>query len=259
MAEKLRLPDSLAALQNVSSLLALIERCEARDENLPGIGVFYGRPGLGKTSAAICAAILMDVVHIVVPPFASEKTLLVMLARELGLQPKRVLQDIYDQVAGALMQSNRTLVLDEADFLLRPRLINTVRVLHDQTFVPIILMGEEDLPQQLLRWERVHGRVLDWVGAADASLADVDMLARIHARGIEIAPDLRQALLTASGHSHRYIATNLVRIRDHAVAQGLVRIGRAEWGDRAFNTGAAPSPRSIPLHKQRPVRARRAA
>lgn len=249
----------MAALPNVSSLLALIERCEARNENLPGIGVFYGRPGLGKTTAAICAAILKDVIHIVVPPFAGEKALLVMLARELGLQPQRVMLDLYRQVADGLVQANRTVVLDEADYLLRPRVINTVRLLHDETCLPIILMGEEELPQELLRWERVHGRVLDWVGAADATMADVDMLARINARGIEIAPDLRAALLAASGHSHRYISTSLLRIRDHALAEGLTRIGMAEWGDRPLKSGMAPAPRSIPLHKRQPARIRRIA
>ena len=260
MAEKQRLPDSMAALPNVSALMSLIEKCEARAEHLPGIGVYFGRAGLGKTSAATCAAIVQDVVHLEVRAIWNGKTLLLKIALELGLKAteQMTVNRLYDLVASGLAQSNRTLVLDEADQM-KPAMFEMVRTLHDETSVPLILMGEETLPHQLEHSPRLHGRVLAWVGAAEATMADVDMLAKINARGIEIAGDLREDVLVASGHSHRYIATNLTLLRDLALAQGLVRVGRADWGARAFHTGTAPAPRHLPLHKQRPARIRRAA
>jgi hypothetical protein len=259
MTEKRKLSRNLAKLPNVSRLMALVEKCETRHEGSDGLGVFFGRPGLGKTSAAACAAVMQGVMHIAVPPFTTPKSLLELLAGNMGLRPRRVMSELFQQVAGARAESGQTLILDEADHLLTARLINTVRFLYDETKVPIILMGEEELPQELQRWARVHSRVLDWVGAEDATVLDLDLLIPVHLPDIEMAPDLKAALLPGSGHNHRYIVKNMLRIREAALVKGLRRMTLADWGDRTFYGGEAPVPRNLPAHRQRPSRVRRAA
>lgn len=261
MAEKRRLPSNLAALPNVSRLLALVETVEGRGYSLPGLGVFYGRPGLGKSSAGTCCAVLRDTVHLSIGPFVSEKGLMKRVAQELGARvPQRInKEDLFHLACAAMVDANRTIILDEADHLLRDTVINTVRFLHDETRIPIILMGEEDLPTKLLQWPRVHGRVLERTGADEATMTDVDLLITVEARGLEIAPDLRELLLTGSGYTHRYIVKNIDAIRRMALTQGLSRVSRSDWGDRTFDKGEVPHPRHLPDHRRQPARVRRVA
>jgi hypothetical protein len=102
-------------------------------------------------------------------------------------------------------------------------------------------MGEELLPQKLQAWERVHGRMLAWIEAEPATIEDVRHLARIYAPRVEVTPDLREAVLTASKASMRYISTNLAAIAEFAAIRGLDRVTKADWGSGAFHTGEPPT------------------
>lgn len=261
MQDRPKLSRNLAKLPNVSKLLALVEKCETRHESLDGLGVMHGRPGLGKTSAGAAAAVLQGALHLVVESMVTPRSLLEMIAENMGVRhPKKCPNNLlFRLVAAAREESGRTLILDEADRLMKTSLIELVRDLYDQTKVPIILIGEEELPQELLRWPRVHSRVLAWSGVEDATETDIDLLAPVYLPGIEIAADLKAALLAGSGHNHRYIVSNMASIGDAARVRGLRRMTLADWGDGIFHGGKPPMPRSLPAHRQRPSRVRRAA
>ena len=97
-----------------------------------------------------------------------------------------------------------------------------------------------------MRWERVHSRMLSWVGASEpATIEDVDHLARIYAKGIEITPDLKAGLLKASRGSLRNVSTNLAYVAEHAVTRGVRKISLADWGSAPLHTGEAPAPRYL--------------
>lgn len=251
MTETFSAINSVAPLANVARLTQLIDRCQTRAIGLPGMGCFHGRAGLGKTTAGIYATNRFNACHIEALPFGGVKGLLGMIVAELGLRPAKNVNALFNQAAADLARTGRPLILDEADHLLKPVIIETVRKLHDMTGVTIILMGEEQLPQKLQQWERVHGRMLSWVGAEPATAEDVDHLARIYARGIEIAPDLKAALLAASRGSIRNVSTNLAGVTEFAQVRGLARVGFAEWGKTAFHTGVPPVPRDLPLSRMR--------
>lgn len=237
------LSHSVAPLANASRLLALVDRCLNRAQGLPGMGTFYGRAGLGKTTAGICATNSMNAVHIEALPFGGVKTLLGMIVREMDIVPARTVPMMFEQAAEALARSGRPLIIDEADSILKDTLIETVRRLHDVTGVPLVLMGEELLPQKLTRWERVHGRMLSWVGAEPATAEDVVHLARIYAPGIVIDEDLQARVLLVSRGSIRIASTNLAYLREFAVTRGLDRIGLREWGATPLHSGVAPDRR----------------
>lgn len=242
MDERQTLYNSVAPLANVGRLTGLIDRCQNRTHGLTGMGCFYGFAGYGKTTAGIYAVNKYNAVHIEALPVGGTKGLMEMIVTELGLRPARQTAAMFSQAAEALGRSQRPLLLDEADHLLTDRTIETIRALHDKTGTPIILMGEESLPQKLTRWERVHSRILSWVPAEPASLQDVGDLVRIYARGVEIAPDLREAVLEASRGSIRHVANNLAALAEHAAVHGLKRVTRADWPD-SFQSVEAPAPR----------------
>lgn len=236
---------SVAPLANVARLQQLIDRCENRAHGLPGMGCFYGRAGHGKTTAGVYAQNRKQACHVEALPFGGVKKLLEMIVIELGLRPGRLVPQLFDQAAEELARTGRPLIIDEADHILKDGPIETVRHLHDKAGVPVILMGEEALPARLMRWERVHGRMLAWVGAEPATLDDVGHLAAIYAPGVDVAPDLREAVLTASRQSMRYISTNLAAIKEFAGVRGLRRVTLADWGGAAFHTGEPPAIRRL--------------
>lgn len=235
--------NTVAPLANVARLIQLIDRCESRAYGLPGMGTFYGRAGLGKTTAGVYATNSFNACHIEAMPFGGVKNLLTMIVTELGFRPARTVPNLFDQVAEELARTGRPLILDEADYLLKDTLIETVRRIHDVTGVPVILMGEEGLPQKLSKWERVHSRMLSWVGAESATIEDVNHLVKIYAAGLDVAPEVRQRLLTASRGSVRNVSTNLANLGEFAREQGLTRVTLSDWGTRQFHSGQAPTPR----------------
>lgn len=245
MTQESLLHNSIAPLENVVRLRGLIERCSNRTHGLPGMGCFYGPAGQGKTTSGIYAVNKLEAVHIEVLPFGGAKKLLEDLAKEMGLRPERTLARLFDQVSADLAISQRPLLIDEADKALSDTMIETIRRIHDVAQVPVILMGEEILPQKLTRWERVHGRILAWVRTEDSTLQDVHFLAPIYAKGVKVKDDLLKKVHEVSRGSIRYASTNLALIAEFARSRGQDQIGLAEWGDRTLHSGQAPAPRKV--------------
>jgi DNA transposition AAA+ family ATPase len=235
--------NSVAPLANVARLQKLALTCQNRVDGLPGMGCFYGHAGRGKTTAGIYVTNALHACHVEAMPFGGVKKLLQMIVNELGLRPTNSVSALFDQAANELARTGRTLIIDEADYILTERMIETVRKLHDVTLVPVILMGEELFPQKLRRWERVHSRILEWVGAEEATIKDVGFLAPIYAPKVVITDDLKQQLLNASAGSIRNVSTNLANLAAYAAVKGLTRIGPAEWVGQRFHTGEAPEAR----------------
>lgn len=249
MSEQPPLYNSVAPLANVSRLTTLIKRIEAREVGLPGLGCIYGRAGRGKTTAAIYATNSLGACHVEALPLGGIKGLLRMIVVEMGMRPKRTAEELFTQAAELLGRTGRPLIIDEADLILNDRSVEIIRRLHDTSAVPVILMGEEGLPQKLQRWERVHSRILSWVGMEEATREDVEHLARIYARGLTLGADLKGALLSASRGSIRNVSTNLSHVREFALVRGLSSVTLAEWGSQPFHTGEAPQPRYAPMSK----------
>jgi DNA transposition AAA+ family ATPase len=234
---------TVAPLANVAKLAAMIERCNGRAHGLPGMGCFFGRAGLGKTQAGIWTSIKYDAVHVEALGIGGVKGLLRAIVDELGLRAERTTDGMFYQICRSLLLTRRPLIVDEADKILKDTPIEIIRTIHDKTGVPVILMGEEELPQKLKRWERVDSRILTYDAADDATAKDVDILANLNVPGVALDAALKARLLQASGGSLRYLATNLATVAEFAAVNGLQSVTLEAWGNRHLNTGEAPLPR----------------
>ena len=237
--------NSVAPLRNVAALVALIDRIQSRAPNLDGMGTFYGPSGFGKSTAAIYATNKFHAVTVQVKSVWTNKKLCQAILAELAVPPAKTIGDMLDQISAHLAMTDRPLIIDEADHLVRRNMIEIVRDIYEGSQAPVILIGEELLPQKLKAWERVHGRMLDWVPAQPGELGDVGHLARIYAPDIEITPALRKKLLEGSMHSIRRICVNLDRLREFAKIEGLRTVDVDHWGQRGFDSGAAPEIRKF--------------
>jgi len=234
---------SFATLRNVVTLVMLIERVRGRRPGLPGMATFYGPSGYGKTQAAIYAANKFQAVLVQMKSGWAKGNFLRAILKEMGQKPANDNGDMADQIAQHLAILDVPLIIDEADHLVSRRLIEIVRDIYEGSQVPVILIGEELLPQNLQEWERVHGRMYGWARAEEATLADLSLLAPIYAPGVEIEPDLQAEVLRMSIQSIRRVCVNLAAVHERALVLGKTRMGTKDFDVQQLFTGVAPTPR----------------
>jgi DNA transposition AAA+ family ATPase len=235
---------SVAPLTNVALTVAALDRAHRRARGLPGIVVLHGPSGWGKSTAAAYAASQTRAYYVQMQSLWTRRSFLEAVAREMGLALTANLPHLAGQIAEQLVLSGRPLIIDEADVLAeREGGAGVIKDLYESTLGTILLIGEEKLPHKLTRYERLHGRVLDWVGAQPASIADARALVRIYAPGLELADDLLQELVARAKGSVRRIAVNLDRVRVEGKNLGWRQVDLALWGDRVLYTGEPPTRR----------------
>lgn len=240
------LRNSVAPLRTVQALATLIDQLQDRQDGLPGMGCLSGWSGFGKTSAAIFAMNEYGCVNVQVQSTWSGKYLCEQILRELGEQPRGTIARLVARISELLAERDVPLLIDEADHLVRRHTIEIVRDIYEGSQVPVILIGEEEMPTKLQAWDRIHNRMGGWAVAEAADLQDLLHLAPIYARGVEVERALAERILVGSAYNLRRICTNLGHVRELAAVKGVTRVTLADWGDRELFTGRAPAPRSVP-------------
>lgn len=235
--------NGVAPLANVAALAALIKRLQTRAYTLPGMGVFYGPAGFGKSFAATYSTIKYNAVTVQVKSAWTRKKLCEAICSEMGLQPARSIGDMVEQISEQLAMTDRPLIIDEVDHLMTRQKIELVRDIYEGSQAPIVLIGEELLPQKLKEWERVHGRILSWVGAEPASLSDVGHLAAIYAPSVNATEELKRLVLRNSKGSIRRVSVNLALVQERALVKGVDTFEASDLVNLSFYTGEAPAPR----------------
>jgi len=243
MTQSMSLGNSIRPLRNVAALTTLIKRVEGREFGLPGMAVFYGPTGFGKTYAACHASAVQKAIHIPVQRLWTQKTLLTAILRELSIVPRKTLAEMMMQANEALAAAQRPLIIDETDYAIERGMIEIIRDFHDGSHVPVILIGMEMLPQKLRKWELVDGRILSWVAAEPADLRDARLLADIYAIGVKIDDALLKRILQTNKGSVRRISTDLAHVLEQSKLQGVREMTLDAWGDAPFLRGDAPGPR----------------
>jgi DNA transposition AAA+ family ATPase len=208
------------------------------------MATFHGPSGYGKSVSAAYGSNKFKSFNITVRSVWTKKKLTQSICQEMGLQGKGTVADMIDEIIVELSKSQKPLIIDEADYLVSQGMIEVIRDIHDGGEAAIILIGEEMLPAKLKKWERVHGRMLDWVAAQPASYDDTVQLSRHYCKGIKLEPALLERLHDASAGSVRRICVNLDQVRHLAETEKRESISLAEWGKRDFFTGNPPSRRA---------------
>lgn len=234
---------SIAPLSNVALCVKALERAMSRPEHLPGMVCFYGPSGWGKTFAACYTANKYKAHYVECRSTMTKKAVLLAVCRETGITPLRTIHEITEQIIDYFRLSGAPLIIDEMDYLVDKAAVNIVRDIHDAAAAPILLIGEERMPMKLKKWERFHGRVLDWVPAQPADLEDARVLARFYCKRVQVSDDLLHSIVSLAKGSVRRIVVNLARVEEEAQGMGLSKVSMKEWGMRPLWTGEAPARR----------------
>ncbi|MGS4945172.1 AAA family ATPase [Meridianimarinicoccus sp. RP-17] len=243
MTEPMTLYNSFAPIRNVQAFLTLLKQVQNRGHGLPGMGTFYGPSGYGKSTAAIYAANAETACLVQMKSVWTRKKLCEAILADLGVPAANTVAGMVDQIAEQLAVTGMALLIDEADVLVQKKMVEIVRDIYESSFSPVILIGEELLPQKLRRWERVHGRMLRWTPAEPGTAQDLALLQKMRCPDIAIEEPLKDLLMKQSAGSVRRMCINLDLVREHAELNGLDTVGTGDWKGRAFYTGEAPIPR----------------
>lgn len=232
---------SIAPLTNVHLCRKALNRSLERGGHLPGLTCFYGPAGYGKTKAIAYAANDLRAYAIEAKSHWTRKGLLSKILFEMGLPAAKTLEAMVDQICEHLALSGRPLIIDEFDHLVNKGAgyVELIRDIYDASAAPIMLVGEENLPNKLKKWDRFYGRVLEWTPAQPPTLDDAKLLRELYCQKVNIADDLVE-YIHAECRSTRLVAVNLDRVQAVALDEGLKNIDRAAWADRSFYHGDAP-------------------
>lgn len=250
MSEPTRAVNTVAPLTNVALMQELVGRLRHRKPDLPGIGCFYGFSGDGKTVATIYAVNKLDqeAAYLEVRSTWTRKKFVEALLQELAPGTRFGSKPTYDLIeiaAEKLMVGRIILFVDEADFVVDRGYAEVIRDIYEIAKTPIILIGEEQLPVKLERYERLHNRMARPVASEACSLADARHLAALYADKIAVADNLLDHLVKQVKGCTRRVAANLDDIQEEALRQGWDSVDRKAWGDRAFNTGDVTTRRRV--------------
>ncbi|MBB4465475.1 AAA family ATPase [Rhizobium ruizarguesonis] len=232
---------SLAALKNVVTAYQVAMEIKNRPAGVDGLGVFFGPSGYGKSRASMFVQNKENAVYLEVFDFWTKKTFCEKLLTELGIdKPKGTIAKMMDQALIHLQDDpDRLLVIDEADKLVDKGMIELVRDLYKGSRCPVLLVGEERLPDKLAAYERCQNRVSAFGMAMPADLDDARKLAAVYQPNIRIADDLLQQIVERTkGNTSRIVAT-LQSVGQYAKQHAAVEIDAARYDGPIF-TGQAP-------------------
>jgi Cdc6-like AAA superfamily ATPase len=153
---------------NVERFFAAAHALEGRlsDPEVMGLGLVYGKPGLGKSMA-------LEAYHSgqkrggrvrTVPVLAmahwSISSMLLALLRAVGQEPTRYRSDaMFDELADSLISRPAVLLVDEIDDIAGHRvMIHTLKKIHDVTGSAVLMIGEERVDGLLRRFESFYSR-----------------------------------------------------------------------------------------------------
>lgn len=235
-----KINDTVAPITNVALAGGLMERLCARPDHLPGIGVFYGHSGWGKTVAANYVVSQYGAYYVQCRRIWPKSALLGAILRNMGIAPAKRNYEMVDQIIEQLQRSRRPLVIDEMDHLVDRSDVELIRDIYEAAKTPILLVGEEQFPAKLRRSERFYNRILAWQPAQPADIGDVRHLAKLYAPKLTLEEALLERMLRETRGVTRRICVNIDNMREYALSKGLAHITAAEWANRGFDGGEPP-------------------
>lgn len=234
-------PVSYATLTNVAELLAAYREINAAPMHHPRLGCFFGWAGLGKSTAAAVVNQKENTIYVEVKSVWTTKYFLEQIAKEVGIKDlRRTIPHLQEAIIEEINHCGRGLIIDEVDHVLRKEaMIEVIRDIHESTNVPILLIGEEALPEKLHKWQKVHSRVLRWIPASALSPEDATKIrdAYCQAGMPKIEDDLIEEFRIRCKGNARYIVVNIHNAQELARQSGWESVSLEQWGKNPINDG----------------------
>lgn len=161
--------------ENYKRLREAEKAVERRGAREAGLVIVKGAYGVGKTSLLQRWASDVGAVYLRAREVWTKRALLDDLANKMGLDTRGRNAEVEQRVINRLQVDMATIVIDEADFLIRstPALLETVRDITDNTGCACILVGMEGFPAKVARHPHIASRVARIVELRPLTVDDV--------------------------------------------------------------------------------------
>ena len=148
--------------KNVMRSVEMIDNLKERGNGVPGFGLIYSDPGLGKTET--CTWFVgrkgSNAVYVRARAAISHRWFFEMIVNALGAEPYYRFSNLFGQAVELLTGSNVMLIIDEADFCCHDsRVLESLRDLHDECGTPILLIGMGSVDKKLMRHPHFFSRI----------------------------------------------------------------------------------------------------
>ena len=160
---------------NVKRFITMMNNLLNRAEGVPGMGLVYGEPGLGKTQAIKWWAFKNDAILIRCNQMMSSKWLLREILDYMSEIKPYTVSDSFDEVIKNLILKPRVLIVDEVDYLTMEKVksIEILRDIHDKTNVPVVLVGMTSANSRLKKFSHLYDRLSEIVKFERFSKVDI--------------------------------------------------------------------------------------
>ena len=188
---------------NVKRFITMMNNLQNRAEGVPGMGLVYGEPGLGKTQAIKWWAFKNDAILIRCNQMMSARWLLKEILDYMSEIKPYSISDAFDEVIRNLILTPRILIVDEVDYLTmdKNKSIEILRDIHDKTNVSVVLVGMTNAHSRLKKFSHLYDRLSEIVKFERFSKSDIKTIVK----------ELSEIELTDC--AIKYIYSNLNRFR----------------------------------------------
>jgi len=159
--------------------------------------VVIGESGTAKTTECANLAKAKEQIFITISANETPSSLMNKLCLEAGIAPRTRTTQMETALTERLGSARKAVFVDEADFLFRSRrhisMIESLRIIHDLSIVPLILIGLPELELHIARYKHLDRRIVERVYFVKLTLDDATSLATDLCE-VGIAPDVLLAV-----------------------------------------------------------------
>ncbi|MDW7643411.1 MAG: ATP-binding protein [Desulfuromonadales bacterium] len=222
----------MAMTKNLRRFLNAVGELMDRPEGTEGMGLLWGEPGEGKSTAVAYVVSVMDGVFVRAVGCWTVTSMLGELCKELGGHRMLRRSDMIDYITQKLADNPRPIFIDEADYLFRQfEMMDALRDIYDVSGCPVILIGMEDIARKLQAHGRFARRITQWVEFKGVDLDDARVLGETVCK-VKVEKDLLAYLHQASRANVGRMVIGFSKIERMAKASGLTSVSLEQWGER---------------------------
>ncbi len=145
--------------KNVKKFVALMSELQELPPNIPKIALVFGDYGLGKSETIKWWTFKNECIYIRANQGMTTRWLLSEIADELNIQSYWHINETFKEIESALLNNRQTIIIDEIDYLIERKVIETLRDLHDRTGCPMVLVGMNLVNKKLARYPHLMDRI----------------------------------------------------------------------------------------------------
>ena len=225
---------------NVGRLVEALDALRYRAGSEEGMGVLYGAPGEGKTTAMTYAVNRVSGVFLRARVTWTVTSMLKALCIELELEPGYFKDPMVEAVIDELRKRPRVIFMDESDYLLRQsEMLDVLRDIYDNAKVPIVLVGMEKIALKMGtsdRYNRFKRRITQWVKFDGISVPDTQSLISELCE-IQVEEDVVEPLHAAGQANIGEIVRLLQEAEAYAGVNDLSAMGAVEFDEAGLFQG----------------------